>query len=164
MKILSADQLRALLQEEIAASAINAAGTNRDESVFVIGGAGGSASASATANVMAVVNMIVDLVIKWKFTHDDIEEITGIFTRFGHVLSVQLDDERFPDAVVVRLEACVDDIVSAIQTLNLTKLGKSDPFSYIRTIYSCITPPPYWGRWGFLFWVFIKLINQNRSI
>jgi len=64
MKILSADQLRALLQEEIAASAINAAGTNRDESVFVTGGAGGSASASATANVMAVVNMIVDLVIK----------------------------------------------------------------------------------------------------
>ena len=50
-----------------------------------------------------------------------------------------LDDERFPDAAVVCLEASVDNIVIAIQTLNLIKIGKSLLF-YPLTIYSNIAP------------------------
>ena len=81
----------------------------------------------------------VELVVKGKFTHEDDDELTGAFARFGRVLSVLLDDERFADAAVVRLEASVDNIVIAIQTLNLTKIGKS-PLFYPLTIYSNITP------------------------
>ena len=84
MKIPPEDQLRALLQEEIART-INAAGTNHGETVFLTGTAARSENASATANVIADVNVsvTVELVIKGKFTHDDIEEITGTFARFG---------------------------------------------------------------------------------
>ena len=52
---------------------------------------------------------------------------------------VLLDDDRFPDAAVVRLEASVDNIVTAIQTWNLTKIGKSLLFHPL-TIYSNIAP------------------------
>ena len=45
----------------------------------------------------------------------------------GCCRSVLLDDERFPDAAVVCLEASVDNIVTAIQKLNLTKIGKLSP-------------------------------------
>ena len=69
-------------------------------------------------------NVVVELVVKGKFTHEDVDELTGAFARFDLVLSVLLDDERFPDAAVVRLEASVDNIVIAIQTLNLIKIGK----------------------------------------
>ena len=71
--------------------------------------------------------MVVELVVKGKFTHEDVDELTGAFARFDLVLSVLLDDERFPDAAVVRLEASVDNIVIAIQTLNLIKIGKLSP-------------------------------------
>ena len=42
---------------------------------------------------------------------------TGAFARFGRVLSVLLDDERFPDAAVVCLEASGVNIVTAIRNL-----------------------------------------------
>ena len=87
----------------------------------------------------SVVVVVVELVVEGKFTHEDDEELTSAFARFGRVLSVLLDDERFPDAAVVCLEAPVDNIVIAIQTLNLTKIGKS-PLFYPLTIYSNIAP------------------------
>ena len=81
----------------------------------------------------------MELVVKGKFTHEDDDELTGAFARFGRVLSVLLDDERFADAAVVRLEASVDNFVTAIQTLNLIKIGKSLLFHPL-TIYSNIAP------------------------
>ena len=113
MKVPPEEHLRALLREEIA-NTTETAGTNHEEFATVSG------SVTESSNV----NMTVELVVKGKFTYDDIDELTGTFTQYGHVLSVLIDDVRFSDAAVVRLEAGVDMIVMAIQTLNLTKIGK----------------------------------------
>ena len=80
-----------------------------------------------SANAIGSLNVVVELVMKGKFTHEDVEGLTGAFARFDLVLLVLLDDERFSDAAVVCLEASVDNIVTAIQTLNLTKIGKLSP-------------------------------------
>ena len=137
MKFPPEDFLRALLHDETATAAATIdTETTRGET----GSGTGSVNANAIVNAsVVVVVVVVELVVKGKFTHEDVEGLTGAFARFGRVLSVLLDDERFSDAAVVCLEASVDNIVTAIQTLNHTKIGKSLLFHPL-TVYSNIAP------------------------
>ena len=61
--------------------------------------------ANVDVNASVSVNVVVELVVKGKFTHENVEELTGAFTRFGRVLSVLLDDERF--GLNLPLRCCV---------------------------------------------------------
>ena len=70
-----------------------------------------------SANAIVSLNVVVELVMKGKFTHEDVEGLTGAFARFDLVLLVLLDDERFSDAAVVCLEASGVNIVTAIRNL-----------------------------------------------
>ena len=138
MKVPPEDFLRALLHDETATAATIDTETASGEATTKSGTVDVDGNASANASVS--VNVVVVLVVKGKFTHEDVDELTGAFTRFDLVLLLLLlDDERFADAAVVRLEASVDNFVTAIQTLNLIKIGKSLLFHPL-TIYSNIAP------------------------
>ena len=96
MKVPPEDFLRALLQDKTATAARIDTETASGEATTGSGTVDAIVSASVDVdmdgNVSASVsvNVVVKLVVKGKFTHEDVEELTSVFTHFGRVLSVCL--------------------------------------------------------------------------
>ena len=82
MKVPPEDFLRALLHDETATAATIDTETTRVETWS------GTVNVSGTGSVDVSRNVAVELVVKGKFTHENDEELTDAFTRFGRVFSV----------------------------------------------------------------------------
>ncbi len=75
----------------------------------------------------------IELLVRGVFTADDIEEVESAFTKHGKVKSVRVSDASIAEGMIVSMTN-VDEAISAIQNLNLTKLGKRNVMCKVKLL------------------------------